>query len=132
MTCSYPESLKAYEHVVYQEPIVGDGSIHSCVSDLALWIEALRAHRLVRKETMDLALTRHRLSSGSLTEYGYGYFLKDGEGTERVVFHTGGWPGYFSIVLWFQDHDEAVIVLNNNSYDDFLKLADGIVAILNQ
>jgi CubicO group peptidase (beta-lactamase class C family) len=123
-----PDSTKEYKMVVYQDAITGDGSVNSCTKDLKIWINELYQPKLIPKIYLDSAFKNHVLSDGNYTNYGYGYFLSGGNNSERLIYHTGGWPGYLCIIMHFPDLQKDIILLSNNSYDDFTKLADYIAA----
>ncbi|MEM7109763.1 MAG: hypothetical protein AAF519_16170, partial [Bacteroidota bacterium] len=59
-----------------------------------------------------------------------GFFTIDEKGFEPIAYHTGAWPGYYAIILRLVEQDKTVVVLSNNSYKDFLRLADEIVAVM--
>ncbi len=125
-----PDSTSEYNYVIFMDAITGDGTVNSSLSDLIIWDKALRENTLVSEATLQNARTKHKLASGKEGGYGYGVLLKTGKGIEPVVYHTGGWPGYFSVILKFTEQEKTVVVLSNNSYDDFLILADEIAAVL--
>lgn len=126
-----PDSLASYRKVIYQEPIVGDGSVYASIDDLGKWMAALRNSTLLPMEGLEAALSRHVLNDGSKVDYGFGFFIGGGKGAHRIAYHTGGWPGYLCILLWFRDIDRSVMILTNNSYDNFLVLTDRIARVLN-
>jgi len=125
-----PDSIKEYEMVVYQDAITGDGTVSSCTKDLAIWTHELLHNNLLPENYLDSAFTNHRLNDSRPSGYGYGFFLSGGNNSERLVYHTGGWPGYLNIIMHFPDSHKDIIVLSNNSYDNFTRLADDIAAIL--
>jgi len=125
-----PDSLKNYKFVSYMDGITGDDGVSSSIHDLKLWNEALRNNTVLSKESLADASTKHKLTSGKEIEYGYGFFLKQGNGIENIIYHTGGWPGYTTLMLRFQNRAESIIILSNNEYDSFSFLADEICSLL--
>ena len=67
---------------------------------------------------------------GFEANYGYGFMLSHELTENKLVYHTGGWPGYSTIIMQFIESGETVIVLSNNEYEQFLQLADNIMSIL--
>jgi len=88
------------------------GSLLSTVEDLAKWQQALQAHRLVKKETLDRAYTRYRLSGGQPSDYGYGFRLGYIQESPSI-WHGGLINGFKSISLYLPDGDVHVVVLTN-------------------
>lgn len=125
-----PDSLKNYNFVSYMDGITGDDGVSSSIHDLKRWNEALRNTTVLSKESLEIATTKHKLTSGKEIEYGFGFFLKQGNGIENMIYHTGGWPGYTTLILRFQDRAESIIILSNNEYDNFSFLADEICSLL--
>lgn len=125
-----PDSLKEYDYVTYQDGINGDDGVSASIHDLSIWTNALHASLLISKESLQQAWQPHTLNNGSKVNYGYGFFLERGEGMQPLVYHTGGWPGYTTLIMQFIETGEAVVVLSNNSYDWFLNIADDLTNML--
>ena len=115
----------------------GAGGIYSSVHDMAKWMVAQLAggvygknadgteQRLFsekRQHDMWTMLTPIPVSKPSVPElaeatpnftgYGEGWFLGDYRG-EKLVWHTGGWPGMVSRVTLVPGHNLGVVVLTN-------------------
>lgn len=126
-----PDSTKEYIRVIYQDAITGDGTVNSCTADLLKWERELLEHRLLDEDLLRQATSNQKTNNGQDISYGYGFFVRgDGKQSERLVFHTGGWPGYVSVLMNFFDQRKQIIVLSNNSHDDFTRVADDIAALL--
>ncbi|MFM9985626.1 MAG: serine hydrolase domain-containing protein [Flavobacteriales bacterium] len=125
-----PDSLSQYQVVIYQDAITGDGTVNSCTSDLAKWQIEIDDPKLISQAQLDKMCSNQVLKNGNSIGYGYGFFVHDGPSTEKLVYHTGGWPGYFSIIMRFPELDKSIVILSNNSFDNFTFLADDIAAIL--
>lgn len=125
-----PDSLEKYNYVTYMDGITGDDGVSSSIIDLKIWNEALKKNSLVSQNSMDLANTKHKLNNGKEVNYGFGVFLIKGQTIENVAYHTGGWPGYTTMILRFSDRNESIIILSNNSYDNFAFLVDEICAFI--
>ena len=125
-----PDSTKENNYVIYMDPITGDGTVNSCIEDLTKWEKGLLTNSVIEKKYLDIAYTDHKLKNGQKTGYGYGLFLDNEPGTEPIVYHTGGWPGYVCIIMRFIDQRKAIVVLCNNDNSNFTKLTDDIAALL--
>lgn len=104
----------AFEKTPYDMSTIGwaDGNIISTVEDLFIWHNALYTEKLVKKETLEEALTSYILKDGTPTGYGFGHFLNKRRGL-REIWHTGGTIGYISRFSRFVEEDVAVIMLTN-------------------
>jgi len=99
----------------YLNGIVGDGGIYSTVGDLFKWDQGLYNAGLVKKSTMDEALTPYTLNDGSTTgDYGFGWRLD--RGTKRdVIEHSGSWAGFSNLIWRDLKNRNAIIILSNKS-----------------
>ena len=57
------------------------GSLMSTVDDMLKWQEAIDQNKLLKQSTMDKAFTKYTLNSGEQFTYGYGWYLKNIDGT---------------------------------------------------
>jgi len=62
------------------------GGMMTTIDDLAKWQKALTDNRFVKKETLDKAFKNHKLNNGELSDYGYGWFINDINGTKLMSF----------------------------------------------
>lgn len=89
------------------------GAILSTVGDLFTWNRALHSYKLVRKESLEKALTRYTLADGRKTNYGYG--LRFGSIQESPsLWHAGGINGFTSIAMFLPEEDVFVAVFSNS------------------
>lgn len=119
---SYPESRVFGFHYEGGKPvpddllkvdgIVGDGNVYSSVEDLYKWDQALYSEKLVKKNTFLEAITPAKLNDGSLTDYGFGWFIEK-PGVE--VAHTGGWVAFGTYIDRFIGSNQTYILLDNSA-----------------
>jgi CubicO group peptidase (beta-lactamase class C family) len=111
-----PDSLKKLDFVYYLDGIVGDGCVNSTTGDLLKWDRALYTTKLVSKPTLDEMLSPLVLMSprDSTNFYGFGVMVQTKTPTGKVISHTGGWPGYSTLIVRRVDIDETIIGLSNN------------------
>jgi D-alanyl-D-alanine carboxypeptidase len=87
------------------------GGGYSTVKDLLRFRTALLNHQLLSPESTDLLLAgKIELREGLL--YGYGFFDRT-VGDQRVVGHSGGFPGICDFMDIYLDLGYTVIVLSN-------------------
>jgi CubicO group peptidase (beta-lactamase class C family) len=125
-----PDSLSSYNYVYFLDAITGDGTVNSTISDLFIWDRALRENKLISAASMEKCYRGYTLRNGKSTGYGYGLMTVEEEEFERLTWHSGGWPGYHTLVLRFIDKEKAVIILSNNEYSAVSRLADKLSKIL--
>ncbi|MEP7321458.1 MAG: serine hydrolase [Saprospiraceae bacterium] len=111
-----PDSLSSYDIVYYLDGIVGDGCVNSTTGDLLKWDRALVSNNLVSKKTLDEMLSPlvHTSTRDTTTFYGFGVSVTPSSPVGKVISHTGGWPGYATLLARRVDKDETIIVLSNN------------------
>ena len=107
--------------------VLGDGGIYSSVADLAKWDHALEQHTLVSAEQQQLAWTPPSLPNGARTEYGFGWFVDQDQGTTRLRHH-GESRGFTNGIIKYPERRLTVIVLTNRTggapWDVAQKVAD--------
>jgi CubicO group peptidase (beta-lactamase class C family) len=115
------------------------GGLFSTVRDLARWITGMidafpprddsdDLHPLRRSSRRELQQPHHgipslpdtspfdELSALSSRSYGYGLFVEDDTRQGRVVFHSGGYPGFGSHLRWHPQQGIGVVALGNSTY----------------
>jgi CubicO group peptidase (beta-lactamase class C family) len=94
------------------------GGIMSTAEDMLQWTQALQSGILLKPETLQLAYTPQKLSDGSVTDYGMGWYLQElhGSATRR---HGGRTAGYVSETLYFPQEGVYVIILTNTADPGF-------------
>jgi len=111
-----PDELPAFNIVYYLDGIVGDGCVNSTTGDLFKWDRALYSNKLVSKATLDEMLSPlvQTNPADSNSFYGFGVAVQPKSDKGKVVSHTGGWPGYHTMIVRRTDRDETMIILSNN------------------
>jgi len=124
-----------YENADYigLSQVYAAGALLSNVEDMFKWHQALYSYKLVKKETLEKAFTSYKLTDGTLSGYGYGWFIKDQNG-ERSIEHAGGIDGFQSDEVYLPRQDIFIATLYNslnNGGDDmsFLGLSNDIVTL---
>jgi CubicO group peptidase (beta-lactamase class C family) len=126
-----PDSLQKYDMVYYLDGIVGDGCVNSTTGDLLKWDRALYTTKLVSKPALDEMLSPlvQMSARDSTSFYGFGVMVQPKAPRGKVISHTGGWPGYSTLIVRRVDIDETIIGLSNNeTMNGFIRT--GIESIL--
>ena len=92
------------------------GSLMSTVEDLAKWDAALYSDKLVKQSTLEKMWQATQGNKGELLPYncGFGWFIDDYQG-HRIIQHSGGTPGFSSVIYRFPDDTLTVIILTNHA-----------------
>jgi CubicO group peptidase (beta-lactamase class C family) len=124
-----PDSLSEYASMVYcLDGITGDGTVNSTTGDLLKWDRALYTARLVPTEMLNEAFAPGTLNNGKKTNYGFGWVVTESQGWGKVLSHTGGWPGYNTLIERHTDNDVTIIILRNHERQaSFLQKAKAII-----
>ncbi|RYZ79814.1 MAG: class A beta-lactamase-related serine hydrolase, partial [Proteobacteria bacterium] len=109
-----PDGDPQNSYVVYLDGIVGDGAVNSTTTDLLKWDRALYTEKLVSKKALEAIFTPPSLQKGEKTDYGFGWLITTGNDYGRIANHSGGWPGYATLIERHLDNDKTIIVLQNN------------------
>jgi CubicO group peptidase (beta-lactamase class C family) len=109
----YTRDKGFFENCEYQSASIafGCGDLMSTTEDLYQWNKALLDYKLVSKEILQKAFTPYKLSDGSRTNYGYGWFI-DSPGTKRI-HHEGQVSGFTALEEYYPDKDVYVSILTN-------------------
>ncbi len=86
------------------------GAISSTIRDLHLWDQALYTEQLLTKPSLDLMFTPFKGERDF--QYGCGWIIQDTP-FGKLVCHSGGIPGFSSVLLRFIEQQTSVIVLSN-------------------
>lgn len=106
------------------------GAIMSNADDLFKWHHALYAGKLITPKTLQKATTPYRFADGSLSEYAYGWFIRNLDGSSTIE-HSGSTDGYQTDEIYLPNEDIFVAVLFNGfEYDmDFIMLPNDIARL---
>jgi len=102
----------------------GPGRVSSTAKDLLKWDQALYTDRLVSKEILEEAFSPFKLNDGYFSYYGFGWEIKPQSPFGKMVMHTGDNPGYQTIIVRFVEENKTIIILNNNSHPDMMRLVE--------
>jgi CubicO group peptidase (beta-lactamase class C family) len=92
------------------------GSLLSTVEDTVKWDGALYGEKLLKKSSLDQMWTATMAKDGADApfNYGFGCFIDSYHGN-RLVQHSGGTPGFSSVIYRFLDDKLTIIILTNHS-----------------
>jgi CubicO group peptidase (beta-lactamase class C family) len=92
---------------------VGDGSVWTNLSDMANWDRALRNRKLIKNQTMQLALTPSKTHDGKTNNYGFGWTVYPGDAGLNGFGHEGAWGGFKTSYYRLLIADRTTVILSN-------------------
>jgi CubicO group peptidase (beta-lactamase class C family) len=92
--------------------VLGDGGIYSSVDDLVAWDRTQQAHGLLRADLQAQAWTPPTMPDGTLSTYGFGWFVDEDQGFRRLSHH-GETCGFTNAIVKYPEQRLTVIVLTN-------------------
>ena len=96
---------------------LGDGCVYSSINDLVKWDRGLTSGGLVGDDLLEEAFSPGRLTDGSPTEYGFGWFITKRRGV-KILHHAGETAGFQHKFIRIPEKRLALIILTNrDSYD---------------
>ena len=92
------------------------GSLLSTVEDMVKWDAALSSEKLLTKISLSQIWTATPTNDGpdAPFNYGFGWFV-DSYHSHRLVQHSGGTPGFSSVIYRFIDDKLTIVILTNHS-----------------
>jgi len=113
------DSISANKYEYYFDGVAGPYGISSNVEDMLKWDNALYTEKLVSKAEQDLAYIPSKLTDGKIAAlsgipYGFGWLLlPDNDYAGKRLMHTGGYPGYETVITRYPEKHKTVIMLTN-------------------
>ena len=92
------------------------GSIVSTARDMAKWDAALYSEELLKRSSFAQMWTPYQAKGKALAPFNYGFaWFVDTYHGHRVIAHSGGTPGFSSVIYRFVDDKFTVIILTNHA-----------------
>ena len=105
------------------------GAILSNVNDLFRWHQALFKGDLLKKETLLKVIKPFQLNDGTISHYGYGFFIRD-ENDKQSIGHGGAIDGFRAMEIYYPSKDIFIVLLCNNEQDSFMELFNNISSLV--
>jgi CubicO group peptidase (beta-lactamase class C family) len=81
------------------------GGFLSTPTDLVTFGSAMLHPGLLNRDSLNLLFTRQHTNDGTATDYGFGWFIHDQPGTNRLFEHSGGATGGSAKLFLYPDQD---------------------------
>jgi len=130
-TSGYSYNSGEYTNVgfISMSTVYSAGALLSNVKDLYHWHQSLLNGDLLKKETWERATSPYRLIDGTLSEYGYGFFVKN-DNNVKSIGHGGAIDGFRAVEIYYPENDLYIVLLLNSSQDNFMELYSSIYQIM--
>jgi CubicO group peptidase (beta-lactamase class C family) len=126
------DSFPSSNYTIWLGNRKGPGRISSTAADLLKWDNALYTEKLIRQSTLQDAFTPMKLNDGTISNYGFGWELRNDPTFGKIVQHNGDNPGYKTQIVRYIDKKKTIILLNNNAHRDFNSIIKQLEAMLSQ
>ena len=124
------DSFPSSNYTIWLGNRKGPGRISSSAADLLKWDKALYTEKLIKQSTLQDAFTPMKLNDGTISNYGFGWELRNDPFFGKVVQHNGDNPGYKTQIIRYTDKRKTIILLNNNASKDFSLILKQLEEIL--
>ena len=105
------------------------GGIVSNVKDQWTWYKALNNTTVLSSSIIEQLITEKFTSSGQGTSYGYGFAIKNIQGSATYQ-HSGILFGYTSTAVYIPDQDIFVCILSNTKFDRTEELSSYLFSVI--
>ena len=92
---------------------VGDGGIWCSLDDMARWDDAWRLGKVLKPETIKLALVPSKYGEDQTTDYAFGWGVALKNGHLASMTHNGSWGGFHTLIHRDAAAHRTLIVLSN-------------------
>ncbi|MBY8914875.1 serine hydrolase [Bacillus sp. YC2] len=113
-----PDKLEETNYVVFLDGIQGDGTVNSSIRDLYLFDQALYTEEIISKASKDQAFSPGYWNEEEKFGYGFGWVIQNSPEKGKIMSHSGGWPGYSTLMLRYTDQNKTLIYLSNMEQED--------------
>jgi len=111
------DSFPEFNYTIWLGNRKGPGRISSTSLDLLKWDRALYTEKLVKQATLTQAFSPMKLTTDSLSYYGFGWEIRNEAKLGKIVWHAGDNPGYKTEIIRYIDAGKTIILLNNNAHE---------------
>lgn len=108
-----PDEIPSYNPVYFLDGIQGDGTVNTTAADMLLWDQVVMKQQFLDSGLWKQALTPVTPKNGEESSYGFGWMIGKSAKNGKVLYHSGGWPGYTTYNLIYPDKKIAVVFLSN-------------------
>ena len=108
-----------------------DGGLYISMNNYLKWCRAVESGWFSITPMIKMAWQKHTIiDTLEKLWYGYGWFIRQKEGTPKVVYHTGSNGGFRSVVFMIPSQDYCITIFSNRSDIDLEALVSRIHNLL--
>ncbi|CAH1211372.1 serine hydrolase domain-containing protein [Paenibacillus sp. JJ-223] len=108
-----PDMVPELNYVDYLDGLQGDGMVNSTVMDLLRLDRALYDDKFIHPQLREAMFAPVVLNNGESFDYGFGWLIEYHDQLGKMVWHSGGWPGYATLFKRYIEQDTTLILLQN-------------------
>ncbi len=109
----------------------GNGGIHSTVSDLYLWYQALQKNEILSEKAKQKYFTPYvQEGEGADSSYGYGWSIRLDEQKHKIISHNGGNGFFMATMAMIPEIDFVVIASTNRNPKNTDVIAERIALLM--
>ncbi len=112
-----PDAVPEMNYVHYLDGLQGDGMVNSTAMDLLRLDRALYSDKFIDPQLREAMFTPVTLHNGEAFDYGFGWLIEQHPQLGKVVSHSGGWPGYATLLKRYIEQNLTLILLQNRERD---------------
>lgn len=112
----------------FLDGVVGDKGLYSSVLDLYKWDKALYTDKIVSRQTLQEAFMPNGKPLSSKKNYGFGWRMDKLPDSTRIIYHTGWWEGFQTLLVRVMKDTSTIVVLKNRKSGHIDRL--GILKLL--
>ncbi|CAM4446878.1 serine hydrolase domain-containing protein [Paenibacillus tarimensis] len=112
-----PDAVPEMNYVHYLDGLQGDGMVNSTATDLLRLDRALYDDKFIHPQLREAMFTPVTLHNEESFDYGFGWLIERHPQLGKVVSHSGGWPGYATLLKRYIEQDLTLILMQNGERD---------------
>jgi len=98
----------------YLDGVLGDKGVYCSATDLFKWDQGLYYNKIIHRDTLAKAFEPLGKPSYFKSNYGYGWRMFNWKSdSTKVLFHSGWWHGYKTLLMRIEKDSTTVVVLKN-------------------
>jgi CubicO group peptidase (beta-lactamase class C family) len=98
---------------IFLNGVYGDKGIYTTTGDLLKWDQGLYTGKIISYETLQRAFKPWAHKRWTNKYYGYGWRIYNSQIAGKVIYHSGWWYGYQSLLVRLEKDKSTIIVLKN-------------------
>jgi len=98
---------------IFLNGVYGDKGIYTTTGDLLKWDQGLYKNIIIKYKNLERAFKPWAHKRWTKKYYGYGWRIYNDKIAGKVIYHSGWWYGYQSLLIRLEKDKSTIIVLKN-------------------